>query len=129
MAKKAVLDLDRGIDMKRVLVCGGRDYDNLGLVLSVLSERVTPDTVIIEGGASGADFLAKCVGKYLGATVETYPANWSKYGKAAGMIRNKQMLDEGRPDLVVAFPGGFGTKGMIRLAREAGVDVLDMGNQ
>lgn len=115
--------------MKRILVCGGRDYDNLGLVLSVLSERVTSDTVIIEGGASGADFLAKCVGKYLGVDVETYPANWSKYGKAAGMIRNKQMLDEGKPDLVVAFPGGVGTKGMIRLAKEAGVDVLDMGNQ
>ena len=52
-----------------------------------------------------------------------FPADWKTHGKAAGPIRNKQMLDEGKPDVVVAFPGGKGTANMVKLAREAGVPV------
>ncbi|MEM9912925.1 MAG: hypothetical protein AAF922_19365 [Pseudomonadota bacterium] len=46
-------------------------------------------------------------------------------GRAAGPIRNKEMLDEGCPDLVVAFPGGRGTANMVKQAQAAGVEVLD----
>ena len=52
-----------------------------------------------------------------------YPANWKKHGRAAGPIRNKQMLEEAKPDLVIAFPGGAGTANMVKQAREAGVKV------
>ena len=55
--------------------------------------------------------------------VSIYPADWDKHGKAAGPIRNKQMIDEGKPDLVIAFPGGRGTAGAVRLAKFAGVTV------
>lgn len=116
----------------RILVCGGRDfldYLKLGDTLdSLIDELEDPsDAVIIQGGAKGADFLAKayayCWG-WGGLMCEEYPADWGKHGKAAGSIRNQQMLDEGKPDLVVAFPGGSGTADMVRRARKAGVEVI-----
>ena len=116
----------------RILVCGGRDFlDYLKLrdVLdSLINDLEDPsNVVIIQGGAKGADFLAKvyayCWG-WGGLMCEEYPADWRKHGKGAGSIRNQQMLDEGRPNLVVAFPGGSGTADMVRRARKAGVEVI-----
>jgi hypothetical protein len=109
----------------RVLVCGGRDYTDVTTVERVLDrlhER-TPFSCVIHGGARGADTLAGLWAKSRNVPVETHPAAWSKYGRAAGMIRNEQMLRDGRPDVVVAFPGGVGTAGMVRIAREARVPV------
>ena len=54
--------------------------------------------------------------------IELFPADWKVRGRAAGHIRNQQMLDEGRPHLVVAFPGGRGTADMVRRARAAGIE-------
>lgn len=119
----------------RVLVCGGRDYDNWRVVDRALkalcASHPYEDMVIVQGGAKGADFLAKVWAKYWreeGEDIrqEEYPADWKKHGKAAGYIRNKQMLDEGKPDLVVAFPGGAGTADMIRQAKAAGVEVMEV---
>jgi len=56
--------------------------------------------------------------------VQVFPADWETHGKAAGPIRNQRMLDEGRPDLVVAFPGGRGTSDMVARAKRAGVEVM-----
>lgn len=56
----------------------------------------------------------------------TYCANWTRDGKAAGPIRNQRMIDEGKPDLVVAFPGGRGTADMVRRAKAAGVKVMEV---
>lgn len=56
--------------------------------------------------------------------MRTFRANSRKHGRAAGPIRNQQMLDEGKPHLVVAFPGGTGTADMVRRAQAAGVLVL-----
>lgn len=55
-----------------------------------------------------------------------YPANWLKYGRMAGAMRNQQMLDEEEVDLVVAFPGGKGTADMVRRARAAGIEVREV---
>lgn len=57
--------------------------------------------------------------------IEEYPAEWDKHGKAAGFIRNQDMLDSG-VDVVVAFPGGRGTADMVRRARKAGVEVVEI---
>jgi len=81
--------------------------------------------VLINGGARGADALAKEWGERKpGVIVDTYYADWKKHGKAAGPIRNAQMLKEGQPNAVVAFPGGKGTTHMIQIAEKAGVPVL-----
>lgn len=86
-----------------------------------------PDNItIIHGGATGVNTIADEWAVVNWTGLEAYRADWDKYGKAAGPIRNKQMLTEGRPDLVVAFSGGRGTAGMIKLAKEAGVEVLEV---
>ena len=110
---------------QRVLVCGGRDYaDRRRLYAELDALRETVEiTQIIEGEASGADSLARQWGESRGIPVRKFPANWRRYGKRAGYLRNKQMLNEGKPHLVVAFPGGKGTDGMVMISRQAGVPV------
>jgi len=108
-----------------VLVCGGRNFNDamtLGSWLGGIHKKQGID-VLIEGGAPGADFMAREFARWAGIPVETYPADWS-LGKAAGPIRNLQMLEEGRPDLVVAFEGGAGTRNMVKQARRAGIEVI-----
>ena len=110
----------------RILVCGGRDFTDKEFIYKHLNEDFGPhsdgdnyrtdQTTIITGGASGVDTIAHEWAKEVGCKTEVYPADWEKYGKAAGPIRNKQMLDEGRPDRVVCFPGGCGTQNMYNLA-------------
>lgn len=77
---------------------------------------------MIEGGANGADHFAKAWAEERGIPFRTFHANWRMYGRAAGAIRNAQMLAEGKPDLVVAFPGGPGTADMVR---RAGINVME----
>jgi ABC-type sugar transport system substrate-binding protein len=84
-----------------------------------------PITCLINGGCHGADQLARNWAKKFGVTQETYPADWSK-GRIAGPIRNQEMIDRGKPDLVIAFPGGKGTADMVRRAREAGIPVQEV---
>ena len=105
----------------RVLVCGGRDYKNKARVEQVLNYLPKKDLVIIQGNAPGADYLAKEWAKENNVECLSFPADWQQYGKRAGYIRNKQMLDEGKPDLVIAFPGGTGTNMMVTLSESAGV--------
>lgn len=85
-----------------------------------------PDVTIISGGATGTDSAAIDWAVVNWCHFEEYPADWKKHGKAAGWIRNKQMLIEGKPDLVVAFPGGRGTAHMKKIAREAGIEVIEI---
>lgn len=110
----------------KILVCGGRDYSDWGRINEVLSSKVTYRDTIIHGDALGADRLAGKWAKEVGVQVLSYPADWEKYPKAAGPIRNQQMLDEGKPDLVIAFPGGRGTADMVRRAKKAGIKVIEI---
>ena len=82
-------------------------------------------THIIEGEARGADTLARLWAQARGRVVCAFPADWSR-GKSAGYVRNKQMLEEGKPDAVVAFPGGRGTDVMLALAKDAGVPTVQV---
>lgn len=113
----------------RILVCGGRDYKDTHRLVEVLTllHEVTPIETIIEGGARGADRLARNYAQLMDIPVETYDAEWDKYGKRAGPIRNRRMIDEGKPTLVVAFPGGSGTRNMVEQATKAGIRVMDLG--
>lgn len=114
----------------RVLVCGGRDYGDRRAVEGGLEKLWhiygRGEFVVIQGGATGADYLARqwCVMRQI--PYETYPADWKHLGRAAGPLRNARMLDEGRPDLVIAFPGHKGTADMVRRARAANVEVVEV---
>lgn len=111
----------------RILVCGSRHFYDWRLLENILYElnKEEPIKCIIHGGAAGTDSLAGQYAKYQYHEVEVYPADWGKYGKAAGPIRNKQMLDEGKPDLVIAFWDGKspGTRNMIEQATKANIPV------
>ncbi len=78
---------------------------------------------LIHGAAIGADTHAARWASVAGLEVCLYPADWPGLGRKAGPIRNSQMLREGKPDAVLAFPGGRGTEGMVALALKAGVPV------
>jgi hypothetical protein len=109
------------------LVCGGRtfvDYNKLVNELDRINEECGGIKIIIEGEATGADTLAACWAICRGIPVLGISAEWDKYGKQAGFIRNKKMLETGKPDLTVAFPGGLGTTNMILLSRRAGVKTM-----
>lgn len=109
----------------RVLVCGGRDFADRGLVQSVLYEL--QPVLVIHGAAPGADTLADVSARALGLHVQTFPVtkdDWKTQGKAAGPMRNRRMLIDGQPQLVVAFPGGRGTADMCSQAAGHKVPVL-----
>ena len=109
--------------MTRVLVCGGRDFDDRAALYSALDGLHAQHrfTVLIAGGARGADTLAAQWARDRGVRTRIFMPRWKNQGPAAGPIRNARMLKDGRPELVVAFPGGRGTAGMMALARTAGV--------
>lgn len=122
-----------------MLICGDRhwiDYRFIYLWIKVLAKNheevhhILKDypsgmepLMIIEGEADGVDMMARVAAEQLGIEVLKFPANWKLHGKAAGPIRNQQMLDEGKPDLVMAFHDDIehskGTRDMIRRARKA----------
>lgn len=135
----------------RVIVCGGRDYgevpsglqgEQLGAAfykaaaerhhlrasLDKIAEERGGFAVVFSGGALGADRHARgwAIDRFIEARV-CY-ANWSKYGPKAGPIRNTVMLKTATPQLVIGFPGGDGTADMLRKARAAGVEVVEIGD-
>jgi hypothetical protein len=132
----------------RVLVCGGRTF---GIVIpdtppeEIEAERERADRerraldvalspylrdsgthLIIHGAAPGADSVAARWAERHDVPALAFPAKWKKHGKAAGPLRNAQMLAEGRPDIIIAFPGGKGTADMKSRARAAGVQVVEV---
>lgn len=111
----------------RVLVCGGRDYNDADAVwdaLDSLFRQSKHDCMeVIQGGATGADELARVWCLHHSVPYDNYPANWKQHGRAAGPLRNQRMIDDGKPDLVLAFPGGKGTADMVRRATAAGIKV------
>lgn len=113
----------------KVLICGGRDFADAVLVDKTLTRIAlrsdAPFMLLIEGGATGADRLARQWAKGHGIHVATIEALWDFYGNAAGPRRNTIMLNELAPDVVVAFPGGRGTADMVKKALGNKVPVID----
>ncbi len=121
--------------MTRVLVCGGRDFTNVALLWQTLdrAHAASPIHRIIEGASDDV------TGPYVGADYWAYQwacahdtgsirfhAEWKRLGKAAGPIRNARMIDEGKPDLVIAFAGGRGTANMVEQARAKGIQIIEV---
>lgn len=111
------------------LVCGGRDFADKAMFDNAMGDLIHMKgcpRAIIHGGAPGADSLAHLWAARHGTTGIAFPADWNKHGKAAGPIRNQEMIDHGKPNLVVAFPGGRGTADMVQKAKTAGIDVAEI---
>lgn len=108
----------------KLLACGGRDFaDREGLERALdAAHSKRPITILIHGGARGADLLAGQWALSRGILVAEVCALWKQHGKGAGPIRNRGMLTLS-PDAVIAFPGGSGTADMVGIATEAGLPV------
>ena len=115
--------------MNRALVCGGRDYANVEKLYSVLDAWEPAITTLIHGGATGADAIAAQWARERGIPQQAYLADWKTYGRSAGPRRNQQMLDEGTPDVIFAFPtqSSRGTWDMVARAQKARVLVVMFG--
>ncbi len=105
----------------KILVCGGRDYENFAAASRALNS-LSGVTHVIHGGADGADYCGFRWANDHGVQEVRCDANWQYWGKSAGIRRNLAMLALS-PDLVVAFPGGTGTAHMVSIAKEAGIKV------
>jgi predicted polyphosphate/ATP-dependent NAD kinase len=109
--------------MKRILVCGGRDFKDAAMVEWALNrilwrvQAIDDGMVVVHGDCRGADRLGQDWAEINGIQTEKHPANWRAHGRSAGPLRNRQMLETGI-DLVVAFPGGDGTADMCTAADE-----------
>lgn len=125
----------------RILVTGSRhfqpynphNYQLMHQALSTTAKKLyaagASDITVIHGGASGADTLADIVASNLGFTIERYPAEWHRYGKKAGPIRNEEMIARGA-NIVLAFPAAVspGTKHCMTVARRTGITVINVTN-
>jgi hypothetical protein len=114
----------------RVIICGGRDYDDRRTLFTTL-DRIDlergPFDVLIHGNARGADSIADAWAKSHKVPVLAVLPDWQRHGKAAGPVRNRRMITDCAPNLVIAFPGGRGTANMINQARAAKIEVIEIG--
>jgi YspA, cpYpsA-related SLOG family len=110
----------------RILITGARTWTDIGPIRRELA-RFPAGSILIHGDARGADRLAGQVGAEREFQVVACPADWKRFGKSAGMIRNKAMLKEYLPDLVIAFHADLekarGTRHMVTIARKARIPV------
>lgn len=111
-----------------VLVTGGRNFTDRALVHDTLNAINAAHTItmLVQGGAVGADALARSWSdaNLPQHALRTFRADWESYGKHAGHVCNREMLQETRPNLVVAFQGGIGTRHMVSIAEKAHVTVI-----
>jgi hypothetical protein len=123
--------------MQKILICGGRhvphDISEIFNQFSAIVDKhiidwsepdnygnTLPIAHIIHGNARGVDTLADRYAVVNWLKLSVFPADWTSHGKAAGFIRNQQMIDE-NPDLVLAFNPGRGTEDTIRRAKKASI--------
>lgn len=129
----------------RVLICGGRNYADHAAVDKLMQDVITrfgPIACVIHGAATGADTLGMEWALTHNIGHAPYPADWTdlthtdalirvrrdgkRYDARAGFRRNQRMIDEGKPNIVVALPGGNGTADMVARARKAGLEIISL---
>ena len=114
-------------NVTRILVCGDRNWTDEGVIGKVLS-LVSPDTTIIHGACKGADIVAGRIARELDLEVKEYPARWDIYGYAAGPIRNRFMVEDADPELILVFHDDLksskGSKDMANLGKMMGIPVI-----
>lgn len=111
---------------KRLLVCGPTDYRQWDIVKAVLQTH--RPTTIIHGHASGVDHLASLYAQLFRIDELRFPAQWRTHGVTAPLVRNELMFKDGKPDLVLTFPGGFNCADIHRLAGRHQIRVISVND-
>ena len=109
--------------MKRILVTGSRDWQDWSAIEHALREfEGIPLTLVSGACPTGADYMAETIAASLGWEIEQHPADWAQYGKRAGYLRNRHMVELGA-DICLAFikSGSAGSSMTAHLAEEAGI--------
>lgn len=118
--------------MSTVVITGSRFWDDIKTLYAALDleHKREPITLLVEGGADGADDLGRRWAKKNGISVETVPADWVTHGRSAGPIRNNEMLDRHPEARVIAFPApdSKGTVHCMKEARKRGMKVVNYGH-
>lgn len=111
----------------RVAVTGGRTFDDIECVHRTLNAFHASYGIdaLAHGNASGADTLAGSWAIKHGGLVVKFDAEWKRFGKRAGPIRNETMLREFKPDMLFVFPGGTGTAHCVSMAKKLGVPMIE----
>jgi predicted Rossmann fold nucleotide-binding protein DprA/Smf involved in DNA uptake len=110
----------------RLAVVGSRhctDQDLVEIYILLLHEQLGERLSLVSGAATGVDTLARIIAEKHGLPITEFPADWSKYGRAAGPIRNKQLVQASDAVLAFVAPTSKGTRQTITLARERGLPV------
>lgn len=112
----------------RIIVCGGRNYTDTYRICNVLNifNKELEITLVIHGDATGVDTIAAKWAEDNNIKTWAFPAEWDKYGNYAGPKRNTRMLEEGKPEFIIAFPGGTGTANMVKQAKKANIKVVEI---
>ncbi len=111
----------------KILISGYRGYTDVDYIKSKILAAIPKDcksiTIIHGGCPSGVDLCVSQIAKEMGYQEKEYKANWSKYGLAAGPLRNKEMLTKESPDLVLIFLSqqSKGTKQMLSLVKKTNI--------
>lgn len=113
----------------RIVVAGSREFTDYNVAEAFIDQCITSangdsSLIFISGGCRGADKIGEMYAKSHGFYIEVFPADWEKYGRKAGPIRNRQMAQAA--DMVICFWDGKskGTKSMIECAVRAGKAVM-----
>ena len=107
----------------RTIIAGPRDFTEAACLLTALRESQFVITEVVSGGAPGIDTLGEQWAEKQGIPVKRFPADWDKFGRAAGPIRNKQMAEYAEQLLACWDGQSRGTCDMIRTARKQGLNV------
>ncbi len=117
--------------MKRIVIGGYRNFNDYEVFKAFVNSCIGDENeiTVLSGHCKGADLMAEQYAEEKGFATEIYPADWKKYGRAAGPIRNKQMVE--KADIVIAFTcdRATGTKNLISHAQKLGkkIFIKDIG--
>lgn len=110
----------------KLIIAGGRNYiptlTDLAAIATLLT--IIRPTMIISGGATGADAFGERIAKALRLSVSQFLPKWNEHGKAAGPMRNGDMAEYA--DACILLPGGTGTQSMFHEATKAQIPIYDL---
>lgn len=114
----------------RLLICAGRHFADQHLCRQALDafQRLHEVRVVIHGGNQCLGAPIEDWAREIGAHLIRYPPNWQRHGKQAERLRNRFMLTDSRPDIVLALPGGADTEELLSQARSQGIRTLSVNN-
>ena len=112
-----------------LLVSGDRYYKDIEAVWEALKGLRHYYETLVHGDADGADFMCKVIATGFGMVVKAYPADWERFGKPAGPIRNSEMIEKEKPDALVFFHYNLhssrGTIDCIKKCQAKGIPVVE----